>query len=128
MIEFHIRLLKGRVRVAVEDVCSTVALRVKLQRLGVRELGTIVAEDNREEPFKQVGTEPSVQIVEAVDDGLGSVALSREREHEIAVFKEHGEHDLAADAPDDGVHFDNGATGIPDKPQELCIGTPYTAG
>ena len=115
MVALDAALLPGRAGVAVEDGGAAGSVRGGLYGGGVGELGTVVGEDHGEQHPEQFrpGTGERPEPGEGVEHGLRVVAFAEEREEHRAVPEVQRQQDLAADAPDDGVHLCDGGVRVP---------------
>jgi len=120
MIAFHMRLLKGRVRVAVVDLRETVSFRIGLNPGWGTELSAVVRENNGEEPckhFKSSGiAEPHRKLSEDHGERLRDVGRcfggQQQRDHETVGHKHQRQEYLATFNTFNRVHFCNGQSGI----------------
>ena len=76
VIHLNRALLVRRGRIAVKDIRSADTSRLKLNHFGIGKLRASVGQNYREEPFKQLFTKLSVQIVKHVNDRLRGVGIS----------------------------------------------------
>lgn len=91
---------------------SAVLILVKLQGLWIRELRTIVSQQDRHNPHKDVMAKFEMKVFKDSDDGLRIVGLSQKGKHEFCLHEMKGKKNLAPFTAFYGVHFHNRQVGV----------------
>ena len=106
MIDFYGPLLIGLARITVKDMCSSErVLRFKFDRLGIREFRTVVRQDHREQPTKELVPQSVVKPFENIYDRLRSVGIPKICKHETAFDKMDRQEAFAALLSNYGIHL-----------------------
>ena len=131
MVVLDMGLLRRAVRVAEEHPCPAFELRrvvhrlrtEELDHLRVRELWTVVPEDDREQSHEELEPRDVLQPVEDPCRRLRGSGVAEEREHESG-GEHHREEHLAIDRSDDGVDLDRLDAEVQSEERQVVLVRP----
>ena len=133
VVALHVRLLVGGVGLAVEYGGEPAAV-VELDGRGVRELASVVGEDDGEEPREHLAPPVAAALLQGVDDGrehaqhaFARLRVDEEREHEAERVEDERQQGLPAPGALDRVHLHDAHARIALHEREVVLPCPAHA-